>query len=103
MSKGSTPPFTKEEMAAELREILIIQASQISHLGRPEAASAFLGFKCDLGPVSNPSPEEIARIDLQRFAAWHYLSTAYDYGFQVGQCWGYGEDNNHDIVALSGA
>ena len=23
MSKGSTPPFTKEEMAAELREILM--------------------------------------------------------------------------------
>ncbi len=101
MSKVSTPPFTKEEMASELREILMVQASQIAHLGMKEAAWAYLGFECDLGPVTQPTRDEVEKIDLQRFAAWQYLSTACDYGFQVGLCWGYGESENHDIVALA--
>jgi len=102
MSKTSTLPFTKDEMGAELRETLYIQASQIAHSGSQEAACTFLGFACEFSPARSPGSGEIEQIDLARFPAWQYMSTAYDYAFQVGQCWRYDESNNHDIIAFSG-
>lgn len=101
MSKTPAPPFTKDEMGSELREILFIQASQIAHAAREEAAWAFLGYECEFNPARSTQPGEIEKIDLSRFAAWGYLSAAYDYAFQVGRCWGYGESENHDIVAFA--
>jgi hypothetical protein len=94
-------PFTKSEMEEELREVLFVQASQIAHAGSPRAAQEFLGFDFDFSPVATVDQADINRIDLTRFAASRYMSSAYDYAFQCGHPWDYGEDHNHNITALS--
>jgi hypothetical protein len=94
-------PFTKDEMEEELREILFIQASQIAHVGSQLAAQEFLGFDFGFSPVATVDQTDINRIDLSRFAASQYMSSAYDYAFQCGHPWGYSEDDNHNIAALS--
>jgi hypothetical protein len=52
-------------------------------------------------PARTPDRADIDRVDLKRFAASSYLSVAYDYVFQVGQCWNYSEYDNHNIIAFS--
>jgi hypothetical protein len=96
------PPFTKDEMEAELREILFIQASQISHAGITQAAIDFIGFEFDFSPVNTPVEADFAKIDLTRFSARAYLTTTYDYAFQVGESWMFSEDDNHNIIAFAG-
>ena len=89
MNKHSiTLPFSKDEMEAELREILFIQASQIAHLGSEKAAFEFIGFEYDFSPVCGPDKSDFDKVDLARFAAKSYLDEAYDYAFQVGKRWG---------------
>jgi hypothetical protein len=103
MSKPiSYPPFTKEEMGTELREILFIQASQIAHAGFEKAAHDFIGFEFDFSPVSHPIQSDFDKVDLSRFHAHGYLSTAYDFAFQVGHSWHFSESENHDVIAFSG-
>jgi len=102
MNKHSiTLPFSKDEMEAELREILFIQASQIAHVGSEKAAFEFIGFEYDFSPVCGPDKSDFDKVDLARFAAKSYLDEAYDYAFQVGKCWGYSEYENHNIVAFA--
>ena len=92
MSKHSIAlPFSKDEMEAELREILFIQASQIAHVSSEKVALEFIGFQYDFSPVCGPDKSDFDRVDLARFAAKSYLNEAYDYAFQVGKCWGYSE------------
>lgn len=94
-------PFAKDEMEAELREIVFVQASQIAHVGSQRAAAEFIGFDFDFSPVAAIDRADINRVDLARFAALHHLSLAYDYAFQCGHPWGYEEYDNHNIAALS--
>jgi hypothetical protein len=102
MSKHSIAlPFSKDEMEAELREILFIQASQIAHVSSEKAALEFIGFQYDFSPFCGPDKSDFDRVDLARFAAKSYLAEAYDYAFQVGTCWGYSEYENHNIVAFT--
>jgi hypothetical protein len=98
----ATLPFTKDEMEDELREILFIQASQIAHAGITQAAIDFIGFEFDFSPVTSPDKAVLAKVDLTRFSARAYLTTAYDYAFQVGESWKFSESDNHDIIAFSG-
>ena len=103
MSKPNVmTPFSKEEMASELREILFVQASQIAHAGFKQVAVQFIGFEFEFSPVCTPTESDLARVDLTRFSASGYLSTAYDYAFQVGQSWAFSESDNHDIIAFGG-
>lgn len=102
MTKQSTPPFTKDAMASELKEILLIQGSQIAHAARDEAALAFLGFAVEFSPGRTLDAGDAKRIDLERFAAWSIMSAAYDYAFQVGRSWGYGESDHHAVLAFCG-
>ncbi len=102
MAKATTyPPFTKDEFAAEVREQLYIQASQISHACSDDAATAFLGFPCEFSAGGCMNDKDVARIDLPRFPAWNYLGKAFDFAFQVGNSWHYDEDTNIDVVALA--
>jgi hypothetical protein len=102
MSKHSIAlPFSKDEMEAELREILFIQASQIAHVSSEKVALEFIGFQYDFSPVCGPDKSDFDRVDLARFAAKSYLNEAYDYAFQVGKCWGYSEYENHNVVAFT--
>jgi hypothetical protein len=97
MGKSPDPPFTKEAMAAELRELIFFQASHIAHVAGNEAASNFLGFSCEIGCFSGPSQGEAKQIDLGRFRVWPYLSDAFDYAFQVGRCWNYDESADAEV------
>ncbi len=103
MTKPSrVPPFSKEDMENELREILFVQASQIAHIGSDSAAREFLGFVYDFDPgCFHPTPEVLAGVDLKRFAAWGYLGTGYDFAFQVGNFWGFSEGDNLDLITFS--
>jgi hypothetical protein len=42
---GPKPPFTKEDMMAELKAALLTQANQIAHAGNLSFAHAFMGFE----------------------------------------------------------
>lgn len=84
-------PFGKDEMFAELKVALLIQANQIAHVGRRDYAVAFIGFETDsVEPYCEDDPE---KVDLSRFHATGYLDQAYDYAFQVGQYWDFDADN----------
>ena len=39
------PPFTKNEMMAELKRAMLVQANQIAHAGNLSFAVAFMGFE----------------------------------------------------------
>jgi hypothetical protein len=97
------PPFTKDEMMAELKRVMLVQANQIAHAGRPSFALAFMGFETVNGiyPYCEDDPRQV---DLDRFAATGYLDQAYDYAFQVGQYWGFGDAEAQNVNEfISGA
>lgn len=90
------PPFGKEDMMAELRQVLLVQANQIAHAGSMEAAAAFAGFESEDAsyPYCSDGP---ARLDLGRFRAASYMDRAYDYAYQVGRHWRFGDDTAQDV------
>ena len=97
------PPFEKAEMFEELKVALFVQANQIAHAGRHEAAIAFLGFE-PVTLVPTYDPHDLQRLDLSRFSATHYVDRAYDYGFQVGRYWDFGADMAQNAIEfLEGA
>ena len=90
------PPFTKNEMMAELKRAMLVQANQIAHAGNLSFAVAFMGFE----PLNLTYPycEDAAeQVDLSRFSATTYLDQAYDYAFQVGRYWDFGDDTAQDV------
>ncbi len=90
------PPFSKDAMMAELRRAMLVQANQIAHAGDLSFAVAFMGFEtADLSyPYCGDDPE---KVNLRRFSASAYLDKAYDYAFQVGQYWRFGDDTAQDV------
>lgn len=90
------PPFEKDAMMAELRRAMLVQANQIAHAGAPDFATAFMGFETAnwLYPYCEDDPQ---KVDLGRFSATSYLDQAYDYAFQVGQYWRFGDDTAQDV------
>jgi plasmid maintenance system antidote protein VapI len=88
--EGRKPPFTKEAMFGELRQIMLIYAGHIELIRGQEAAIAFIGFASasdDDFPYTEDSPD---RVNLELFDSgsssgvkWLF-DIAYDYAFQVG-------------------
>jgi hypothetical protein len=76
--------FTREEMHQELREILSISALNIGVLKSESAAVAYLetSREMDLASSAPLSPNEIAKIDLSKFAATEWLDNAYRMVFE---------------------
>lgn len=92
------PPFEKEAMMMELRRVMLAQANQIAHGGSRAFAAAFIGFETD-----SPCPyceDDPARVDLARFNATGYLDLAYDYAFQVGQYWRFGDEEARELTGF---
>jgi hypothetical protein len=90
------PPFTKEDMMAELRMALLVQANQIAHAGSLTFAEVFMGFETS-NPLYPYCEDDPAKVDLKRFAATGYLDLAYDHAFQVGQYWCFGDEAAQDV------
>src|SRR6185312_11707001 len=90
------PPFSKDAMMVELRRAMMVQANQIAHAGNLSAAVAFVGFETanPFYPYCEDDPE---KVDLGQFSASSYLDQAYDYAFQVGQYWSFGDDTAQDV------
>ena len=90
------PPFLKEEMMAELRRVMMVQANQIAHAGNLAVAVAFMGF--ETVNASYPYCEDDpAQVELSRYSASVYMDRAYDYAFQVGRYWDFGDDVAQDV------
>lgn len=82
-------------MVEELKRAMLVQANQIVHAGSPAAAEAFMGFETE-----SPYPyceDDPGKVDLGRFSATSFLDQAYDYAFQVGSYWRFGNDTAHDV------
>ena len=90
------PPFTKDEMMEELKLAMLVQANQIAHAGALSYALAFMGFET-VDPVYPYCHDDPKQVDLRRFSATDYLGKAYDYAFQVGQYWHFGDDTAQDV------
>ncbi|MBV9783712.1 MAG: hypothetical protein JO264_07810 [Acidisphaera sp.] len=90
------PPFTKEDMMAELQRAMLVQANQIAHAGDLSFAAAFMGFETE-NPTYPYCEDDPGKVDLRRFNATGYLDRAYDYAFQVGQYWRFGDDTAQDV------
>lgn len=90
------PPFLKEDMMAELRRAFLVQANQIAHAGSLEFARVFIGFKT-VNPLYPYCEDDPGRVDLTRFNATAYLDLAYDYAFQTGQHWRFGDVAAQDV------
>jgi hypothetical protein len=90
------PPFTKAAMMAELQRGLLVQANQIAHAGSRSLAAAFIGFETE--NVAYPHcDDDPAKVDLSRFHATEYLDLAYEYAFQVGHYWEFGDDTAQNV------
>jgi plasmid maintenance system antidote protein VapI len=90
------PPFKKKDMMDELKQIMLVQANQIAHAGGLDFATSFIGFEASdsFYPFCR---EDIAKVDLTRFRAAHYLDRAYDYAFQVEKYWDWQDGLAQDI------
>lgn len=93
---GPAAPFDKDAVMDELRRTLLVQASQVAHAASLDAAIAFAGFETEneAYPYCEENP---SRLDLSRFRATSYMDVAYDYAFQVGQYWRFGDDTAQDV------
>ena len=94
------PPFTREEMLEELKEILFVQASHIAVSLSAEAADAFIGFEVGVDWHAATVDRYRELIDLRRFNITSLLECAYDFAFQVGAYWKYGPAEGYDIEAF---
>ncbi|MDA8251907.1 MAG: hypothetical protein M0Z28_22465 [Rhodospirillales bacterium] len=89
-------PFSKDDMLTELKRAMLVQASQIAHAGSMEAAIAFIGF----GTTNELYPyceDDADKVDLRRFHASSYMDAAYDYAFQIGCYWAFGDGEAQDL------
>jgi hypothetical protein len=93
------PPFTKDEMLVELKRAILVQANQIAHAGKVIFALTFIGFE-SVNPVYPYCGDDPQQIDLSRFAATAYFDRAYDYAFQVGRYWEFGDDSAQDVMGF---
>ena len=93
---AAKPPFSKDEMMGELRLAMLVQANQIAHAGGPDYAEKFMGFE-PTDPLYPYCGEEPTKVDLDRFRATAYLDRAYDYAFQVGSYWLFGDDTVQNV------
>lgn len=91
------PPFGKDQMMAELRRAMLVQANQIAHAGKLSFALAFMGFET-VNPIYPYCEDNPRHVDLRRFTATAYLDQAYDYAFQVGLYWEFGDDTAQNVV-----
>ncbi|PBB29206.1 helix-turn-helix transcriptional regulator [Mesorhizobium sp. WSM3882] len=92
-------PFTKEQLFGELRVILFTQASQVALVRNPKVAMQFLGI--DVGDWNNqPRADDLAKIDLQQFDITRVLDIAYDFAFQTGAYWRFGDDHGFELAAF---
>lgn len=90
------PPFSKEDMMAELKVAMLVQANQIAHAGSTAYAAAFMGFE-PADPLYPFCGEDPAKVDLDRFRATAFLDRAYDYAFQIGPHWLFGDDTAQNV------
>lgn len=90
------PPFTKDEMLGELRRIARIMANHIAVYGSLEAAELLTGFKTgnDVYPYAG---DDLSRFDVSRFGITDTMAMAYDYAFQVGARFSFGESSVQDL------
>lgn len=96
----SNLPFQKDEAMNELREILFVQASQISLTLNPEVASQFLGVEIDSWD-SGLHDDDREKIDLKRFNISRLIDRAYDFAFQTGAYWQFDGDDWYEICGFS--
>ena len=90
------PPFTKDELFAELRLVVRVMANHVAQYGSMEAAELLTGFETD-NPVYPYAEDDPGRFDLSRFGITGFMDAAYDYAFQVGQPSHFGDDTAQDI------
>ncbi len=90
------PPFIKADMLAELKRVLLVQANQIAHAGSLDFAVAFMGFETG-NPLYPYCKDDPGKVDLGRFNATGYLDQAYDFAFQVGQHWRFGDETAQNV------
>jgi len=93
------PPFTKEEMMGEMRRVMMVQANQLAHAGDLSFALAFMGFETvnESYPYCEDDPQQV---ELSRYSAAVYMDRAFDYAFQVGRYWDFGDDTAQDVEAF---
>ncbi|MGV2129481.1 hypothetical protein ACQZ4Q_23300 [Agrobacterium vitis] len=96
----SNLPFQKDEVMNELKEILFVQASQISLTLNPEVASQFLGVEIDSWD-SGLHDDDRNKIDLKRFNISRLIDRAYDFAFQTGAYWQFDGDDWYEICGFS--
>ena len=96
----SNLPFQKDEVMNELKEILFVQASQISITLNTEVANQFLGVAIDSWDTSLHD-EDREKIDLKRFNISRLVDRAYDFAFQTGAYWQFDGDDWYEICGFS--
>jgi hypothetical protein len=94
---AAKPPFAKDDMMVELRRAMLVQANQIAHTGNLSFALAFIGFET-INPIYPYCEDDPRQVDLDRFAATAYLDQAYDFAFQVGQYWEFGDGTAQNVA-----
>jgi hypothetical protein len=98
--QNSNLPFQKDEAMNELKEILFVQASQISITLNPDVASQFLGVEIETWD-SGLHHDDRKKIDLQRFNISRLIDRAYDFAFQTGAYWQFDGDDWYEICGFS--
>lgn len=79
-------PFSKEEMFAELRYLLLIEAGRIDLMRGAPATEAFIGFPYEVDEYEAKYPDsDLKRINLGDFELTRNFDLAYDYAFQRGK------------------
>jgi hypothetical protein len=98
--QNSNLPFRKDEAMNELKEILFVQASQISITLNPDVASQFLGVEIETWD-SALHDNDREKIDLKRFNISRLIDRAYDFAFQTGAYWQFDGDDWYEICGFS--
>jgi hypothetical protein len=97
---NSNLPFQKDEAMNELKEMLFVQASQISITLNPDVASQFLGVKIETWDTALHDDDR-EKIDLKRFNISRLLDRAYDFAFQTGAYWQFDGDDWYEVCGFS--
>lgn len=93
-------PFSKDEVLHELKEILFVQATQISVALNSEVASQFLGIDIDSWD-DRLHDDDREKIDLKRFNIFRLVDRAFDFAFQTGEHWKFDGDDWYEICGFS--
>lgn len=99
-SQNANLPFSKDEAMYELKEILFVQATQISIALNSEMATQFLGVEIDSWD-DRLHDDDREKIDLKRFNIFRLLGRAYDYAFQTEAYWQFDGDDWYEISGFS--